>query len=56
MVLIDVATINPFDNSHARDVFDAGSDRRIPAFLRTGKRRRRFARIANICPRPSDMS
>ena len=37
MVLIDVATINPFDNSHARDVFDAGSDRRIPAFLRTGK-------------------
>ncbi len=50
MVLIDVATINPFDNSHARDVFDAGSDRRIPAFLRTGKtRRRRFARIANIC-------
>ena len=37
MALIDVATINPFDNSHARDVFDAGSDRRIPAFLRTGK-------------------
>lgn len=37
MVLTDVATINPVDNSHARDVFDAGSDRRIPAFLRTGK-------------------
>ena len=36
MVLIDVATINPFDNSHARDVFDAGSDRRIPAFRQNG--------------------
>lgn len=37
MVLIDVATINPFDDTHARTVFDAGSDRRVPAFLRTGK-------------------
>ena len=37
MVLIDVATINPFDDTHAHTVFDAGSDRRVPAFLRTGK-------------------
>lgn len=37
MVLIDVATINPFDDAQARTVFDASSNRRVPAFLRTGK-------------------
>ena len=37
MVLIDVATINPFDDAQARTVFNASNDRRVPAFLRTGK-------------------
>ena len=37
MVLIDVATINPFDDAQARTVFNASSNRRVPAFLRTGK-------------------
>ena len=37
MVLIDVATINPFDDTQARTVFNASNDRRVPAFLRTGK-------------------
>ena len=34
MVLIDVATINPFDVSHARVVLDGAGKRRVPAFLR----------------------
>lgn len=36
MVLIDVATINPFDVSHARVVLDGAGKRRVPAFLRRG--------------------
>ena len=30
MVLIDVATINPFDDAQARTVFNASNDRRVP--------------------------
>ncbi|HAK72326.1 MAG TPA: DUF58 domain-containing protein, partial [Bifidobacterium sp.] len=37
MVLIDVATINPFDESHCRNVRDGVGNRRVPAFLRTSK-------------------
>lgn len=37
MVLIDVATINPFDVSHASVVLDGDSGRRIPSFLRDAK-------------------
>ena len=58
MVLIDVATINPFDVSHAR-VATYSTRAATAAFRHScapAKRRRRFARIANICPRPSDMS
>lgn len=35
MVLIDVATINPFESSRFETVLDATKNRRVPAFLRT---------------------
>lgn len=37
LVLIDVATINPFDTSHADTVIDGDSGRRVPAFLRNAQ-------------------
>lgn len=37
MVLIDVATINPFDTGHAESVVDGRNGRRVPAFLRNAR-------------------
>lgn len=56
MVLIDVATINPFDVSHARVVLDGAGKRRVPAFLRRGNTAGKCERIANTWLRPFAMS
>ena len=56
MVLIDVATINPFDVSHARVVLDGAGKRRVPAFLRRENTAGKCERIVNTWLRPFAMS